>query len=524
MLRALQFFNILRFGASVFFLAMIYFEGPNLSLGSERPDLFMLACIGMLITSLSYFFNVVDNNRTFKLITAMQFGLDLLLTTFMVHASGSITSEMTMALFIVVAAGCVVLRLNYGTGLAVAAIILISAEHVYSVFKLGVESQYNLLAMICAGLLITNIIISRLARRARTAEAESDEQHENIIALSAVNNALIQDLDIGIFVVDENGYIRTSNPAAFELIGKAKTPEVDNLSKIHRELFYKHRLWLTKKGDPLVFLNNTKNGNAINVEFERFEQEQAFSKITLSNEASLQEKAHQMTLAAMGRMATGIAHEVRNPLTTISAANELLVSKKYASNRERKATQMIAKNCDRINHIIEEILTIGRSNNVEMEDIRLRPWLQNFLTEFCEYGSHSAACIKLYCDDINARFSRQHLHQVMANLCENGFRHSEPTKEHPLVIVGTEVNDKSVIDVISPGDPIDDDVAEKLFEPFFSTSKDRGGTGLGLYICKQICALNLSALQYIDSNVGNCFRITFSRKPQEPVTTTQQTQ
>ncbi|MGH1541792.1 MAG: sensor histidine kinase [Arenicella sp.] len=522
MLRALQLFNLLRFGLSIFLLAMIYFQGTTSSLGKANPTLFLVACVTLTVTGLFYFFNADNDKRAFKLITFLQFLVDIVLVTLMMHASGGILSGMTMVLFIIVAAGCVVLRLNYGSGLAVAAIALLWIEHMLSTKVLLNDSNFEAVGITSAGILVTSIIIAKLARRARNVEAESDQQHEDIIALSAINSALIQNLDIGILVTDNKGYIETSNPAAFDMLGEKKSPEMKNISDVHRELYYKHKLWLADKSESIVFLQNIHmdNDNSINVEFQHFGDHNIFTKITLKNETSLQEKAHQMTLAAMGRMATGIAHEIRNPLTTISAANELLVDKKYTSKSDIKATNMIAKNCERINHIIEEVLSIGRSSHIEMENIALRYWLQSFLSNYCEYGSHPVSHVKLYCDELTVRFSRQHLHQIMTNLCDNAFRYATPNSEEPLIIVAKEVNEKSILDVISPGDKIQANIAEKLFEPFFSTGKDRGGTGLGLYICKQICALNLAELQYIDTEAGNCFRLSFAHNSSSPITKT----
>ena len=454
--------------------------------------------------------------------TFLQFLIDVIIIILMIHSNGGVTSSLTTLLIITICAGCVILRIGYGFALAVTGIVLLWSEHIYSVIKESTSPDYQNLIFIGSAILATSAIICILSRRTRMAEAQSDEKEENILALSSVNNALIQDLEIGILVIDDSGLIETSNRAAFRLLGKEYNSETVRIGKIHKDLFYKHRLWVADKGTALVLLHNEETGDALNVEFERFGRDDVFTKVTIHSRADLQEKAHQMSLAAMGRMATGIAHEVRNPLTTISAANELLGSQKYTSKSEKKAIHMISTNCERINNIIEEVLTIGRSGDADMEEIKLREWLKSFLFNYCAYSSHPVESMKLYCEDIIIRFSKQHLHQVMANLCDNAYRYSEPSAENPLKIVAKNLKGLDVINVISPGEKIVPDLTEKLFEPFFSTGKDKGGTGLGLYICQEICTLNLAKLSYVETNsAGNCFRITLSNKSGANVTHSQ---
>ena len=522
MLRALSLFNLLRFGLGIFLLSMIFADGLEIPLGKKDPTLFLHCTIALIVTSFIYFFLNDSSRRSFKLVTFLQFLTDVIIITLIIHANGGLIPSLTTLLIITICSGCVILRLVYGFSLAITGITLLWVEHLYSVIKESTASDYQNLIFTSSAILATSAIICILARRAREAEAQSDEHEENILALSSVNNALIQDLEIGIIVIDDSGLIETNNPAAFRLLGKEYSQEAVRIDKVHKELSHKHRLWVADKTTSLVLLHNEETGDALNAEFERFGRDNYFTKITIHSRADLQEKAHQMTLAAMGRMATGIAHEVRNPLTTISAANELLGSQKYTSKSEKKAIHMINTNCERINTIIEEVLTIGRSGNADVEEIKLREWLKSFLFNYCAYSSHPVESMKLFCEDIVIRFSKQHLHQVMANLCDNAYRYSEPTVENPLKIIAKNLKGIDVINVISPGEKIATDVTEKLFEPFFSTGKDRGGTGLGLYICQEICTLNLAKLSYVETkSAGNCFRITLSNKSGANITHSQ---
>lgn len=512
MVRALGFFNLLRFGLGSFFLAMIYFKANDSNLGTVNPNLFFSAAVTLTFSSFAYFAWTNASRETFNLLTFFQFLIDILCVTAVIHSSGGMTSSINMLLLINVAAGSVVMRYQYGVTLALIAIFLLTGEHFYSILEHDQKQNFQRLAIICAAILTTSLLISAIANRARIAEAKADRQNESILALSAINNALVQDLDIGILVVDRAGRIETSNAASLDLLGHEDPSSASKLEHIHSDLAHRYKLWLQGKSESIVQVYNKINGDAIHLELERFGKKGSLTKITINSRKEIQEKAHQMTLAAMGRMATGIAHEVRNPLMTISSASELLASKRYASKNDVRAIKMISDNCERINNLIEEILNVGRNSETHAEDIDLLKWLKSFLYDYCSYGNIPLSSIKLYCQPLIVRFSIQHLHQVATNLCDNAFRYGDPSEEQPLQVVAREYKNRYVIDFVSPGEKIRDDLVEKIFEPFFSTGKKQGGTGLGLYLCREICALNMAKLSYVQTYTDrNCFRITIQR-------------
>jgi len=512
MARALGFFNLLRFGLGSFFLATIYLNASQKIIGDINPTLFLVASITLVVSSVLYFSWSNTSRTTFNTLTLIQFVVDIICIIMIIHATGGIKSSLPMLLLINVAAGSVVMRYRYGVGVALIAVILLVGEHIYSIQELNIEANFHRLGLISAAIIFTSLIISAISHRAKEAEAKSDRQNESITALSAINNALVQDLDIGILVVDKSGKIETSNSAALELLGNDETEDSDTIEQIHSDLAHRFKLWREGKSESIVQIFSKLNGEGIHLEFERFGSKNSLTKITINSRREIHEKAHNMTLAAMGRMATGIAHEVRNPLMIISSASELLANKRYSSTDDKKAIKMIDSNCERINNLIEEVLNVGRNSEAHAEDIDLLKWLKSFLFTYCSYGNIPLTSIKLYCEPLTIRFSVQHLQQVATNLCDNAFRYAEPSEDEPLKVIAREYKKRFVIDFVSPGEKIRDDQAEKIFEPFFSTGKKDGGTGLGLYLCREICALNMARLTYVRSNdEGNCFRITIQR-------------
>ena len=112
---------------------------------------------------------------------------------------------------------------------------------------------------------------------------------------------------------------------------------------------------------------------------------------------------------------------------------------------------------------------------------------------------------------MECKIDASQIQQVLNNLFMNGIRYNEKqtgNKELWVIADASLQNAEPYIDVIDKGPGIPPDVASKIFEPFYTT--DQTGTGLGLYISKELCEANQARLNYIPSATGSCFRITFS--------------
>ena len=156
-------------------------------------------------------------------------------------------------------------------------------------------------------------------------------------------------------------------------------------------------------------------------------------------------------------------------------------------------------------------MSISRREQAVPTFIELVPWLEKFVEEFTnrnELGK-DAISLKVGKSGIIARMDSSQLNQVLWNICENGIRYS---KGMPLIEILCGVNagtERPFIDIFDHGPGISPDIAEQLFEPFVTT--DSRGTGLGLFIARELCEANLASLK-LESNTprGCCFRITFS--------------
>ena len=170
--------------------------------------------------------------------------------------------------------------------------------------------------------------------------------------------------------------------------------------------------------------------------------------------------------------------------------------------------QIISDNVQRVDQIIKDVLELNRRDRTNQETFNLDNFIQDFYSQFCLVEKIDGTCFKL---DIKAKeiyvaFDRRHLNQILWNLCKNGWRHSKNVENSlKLTISVSEKTQIVQIEVSDDGDGIPDAARSHLFEPFFTT--ESSGTGLGLYIARELADANGAKLQYITSNAGTQFTL-----------------
>lgn len=230
--------------------------------------------------------------------------------------------------------------------------------------------------------------------------------------------------------------------------------------------------------------------------------------IYLEDSSRIAAEAQQIKLASLGRLTASIAHEIRNPLSALRQAAQLLGETDYLQAPEQKLTHIVEQHCMRINRTIEDILQLSRRTQACREDLPLRPWLQHFIEHFNGLHQDKHFSIKLACDDDwLITFDPDHLQQILHNLCANGLRHA--LKHNPdhtrLMLIADKTSEGIRLAVIDNGPGVAPEQQAHLFEPFHTTEHD--GTGLGLYLCRELCEANQATIQYIRKQKHTCFQI-----------------
>ncbi len=335
-------------------------------------------------------------------------------------------------------------------------------------------------------------------------------RHRNDLAsLRSLNSFIVENLQSGIIVLDEHHGIRMANPAAQRLLDLRRPPAT--LDQAGAAFHTAYLDWVEQGRETSGSLASP-NGDPVQVRFARLSQpEGALSMAILEDHALHQRRVQQSKLKSLGQLTASIAHEIRNPLSAIHQAAQLLRESTTLGEEDCNLIGILLKNTQRVNQIIENITQISQRRSPQRECIVLRPWLKRFLTDFAEERRLEPNPFRLSAGsrDLEGLVDPSQLKQILENLCSNALKYGHPDRAVPELVVGRDERDgRPCIDVLDHGDPIAETVAEQIFEPFFTTS--RSGTGLGLYIARELAELNQARLEYQPSEQGSRFRVSLA--------------
>jgi two-component system, NtrC family, sensor histidine kinase PilS len=239
--------------------------------------------------------------------------------------------------------------------------------------------------------------------------------------------------------------------------------------------------------------------------------------VFLEDLRSVQSRSRQEKLAAMGRVSAGIAHEIRNPLAAIAQANALLLED-VLSNEQHYLARMVADNVDRLKRIVDDVMEASPGASGEQRVLDASALVLSVCTDWARtvqlaLGEGSRLQLELPDQPLTVNFDPDHLRRVLVNLLDNAYRHGSdvPGAIHVRLFAADERG--AVLAVASDGAAIAVDVERHLFEPFFSTRSR--GTGLGLYICRELCVRHGASIEFRPLDGGqrhhNEFRVTMQR-------------
>jgi two-component system sensor histidine kinase PilS (NtrC family) len=226
------------------------------------------------------------------------------------------------------------------------------------------------------------------------------------------------------------------------------------------------------------------------------------------------ERVQQTKLAALGRLSASIAHEIRNPLGALSHAGQLLAESASIAPDDRRLTDIIRVNSRRVSQIVDSVLALSKRDKTQPERLRLKAWAHDFASEFTHTQElyEDAVAVRSDAEDLEVEMDRTHLHQVVWNLCDNAIKYASKTAGAIAVELGcgrAETSGRPYLEVADRGPGIPADKVEQIFEPFYTGQP--GGTGLGLYISRELCERNGATLRYhARPDGGSLFRIIFA--------------
>ena len=387
----------------------------------------------------------------------------------------------------------------------------------------AVESAEGTLALTQAalastGFFVITLLASELAARLAREELTARGSLEMARQQAQLNRLVIEEMQDGVLVVDRRGRVRAANPAArrllapngmsrpapFQLRGVAAW---DALVKTVERAFGEASWPEAGRDVMLQFEPGATGGGAsqrtlrARVRFTRRREPQVieeFCVLFLEDVRNMQARSRQEKLAAMGRVSAGIAHEIRNPLAAISQANALL-SEDATDPAQRQLMRMIGDNVERLKRIVDDVMEVAPAAASDVGVIDASALVAAMCDEWARasglvLGERSVLRVDVPAEPMGVRFDADHLRRVLVNLLDNALRHASKAPGGIHLRLDSRHADQAFLSVASDGPPITPDVEPHLFEPFFSTRSR--GTGLGLYICRELCERYGATIDY----------------------------
>ncbi len=504
--RSLSYFNLYRLALSSLFVFLALALGPSLSLGARDWQIFFAASMIYMASAWLSYVLVRMRWPRFAVQLAGQICIDIVMLTVISHASGGIQSNIGLLLLVSLTAAGMISRGRITLFFAALASIAALLEHSYSVlYDDAVAAQYVQVGLLCMSYFAVAWLAHSLTKYAVESQQLAQRRGQDLARLSEASSLVMRDMQDGVLVVDEQGEIVQMNPGAERLLRRSISPG-RLLSEILPVLYGQYAMW---KQTGIVSRGTLQLGAGVQarLRFVSIERGAAHgSVIFLEDMQRVQAEAQQIKLAALGRLTANIAHEVRNPLSAISYATELL-REEQPDAKQRRMLQIVLDNTQRINQIVQDVMQLNRRDRVQPEVFELGAMLRTFVEEF-NLAERVDANVMVLAEMpvIEVSFDRGHLRQVLWNLCRNALRYSRKLPGSLKLTVNME-GERVVLSVQDDGPGISAEYQGKLFEPFFTTSAE--GTGLGLYIAKELCEANGASLEYRAGGAlpGACFSI-----------------
>jgi len=535
---SLRYFCITRLAIGFLLLAAAALSAEVLTVGALAPILFLKTVLIYVPLSAVFLILSIFMRRSFYMQLAAQLALDLVVLTVLLYSSGGPPSGLA-ALFLLPVAGAAILS-PAPLALLFAALSSLSilGESVWRELTISQgPATFVQAGLYGASSFAIALVMNRLAAGLISQERIARQRGQDLQSQIEINRAVVADMQDGVLTLSAQGQPRSFNPSA------ARMMQIDQPAAliaagwgthVAGSEISKHFLaWRAAPASvpeqielvvrPVAKGRGTLPERRLRVRFVVPSRDHAASGdhvVILEDLVHVEERAQQLKLASMGRLTASIAHEIRNPLAAISHASALMAED--ADESVARLSRIVQDNTRRLNRIVENILQLSRRGAVEVESIEVTPYLSRLLDEFCREQGCAAEVIDLTIHGSPvARFNGEHLRQVLFNLLHNAQRHASGRAGSigvtvlPVILGGkagakdgaySGVNSDSVL--VKPhhdriefiiqddGPGVGGDARLHLFEPFFTTH--HRGTGLGLYLARELCLANGATLDYVD--------------------------
>jgi len=519
--RVLSLLNVFRLLLPMLLLLVFFFDAPNNSVGSHQPGLFISVAVGYFAFGLLCIQTIQTRVPSAEWQAIVQLLVDAVAISILIHASGGVSSGLATLLVLPTGATATILPRRYALlGTSIVALSLLTETTISFLQGESFRQDFLITGLTGASLFAITLLAIPIAARLRESEALARQREIDLANLNELNEFIVQHLRESILVVDENDQVRLINETAAQLLKGGEVPRGAALAAVSPRLSYVLEAWrkqASDRRDNVGEIVGADGGTVIRPHFVALaESGSGPVLIFLEDTSVVADRAQQSKLAALGRLSASIAHEIRNPVGAMSHAGQLLRESPALTDDDRHLTDIIEKNGVRVSHIIENVLQLSRRDTTKQERLDVTEWLSGFIAEYEQtlQLDHTSSRIDMdrNVGRIDVQFDPSHLHQVLWNLCDNAFRHGvDPGATSRVDIRAGRIaaTGRPFVEVADRGKGVDPSQAERIFEPFFTTGS--GGTGLGLFISRELCQTNGALLLYEPRpGGGSIFRIIFA--------------
>jgi len=447
---------------------------------------------------------------------------DLVMVAFLTALGSELGSGLPLLFLPTVSASAVVIRNRLlATAVAALATLAVLSDSTYQLQQGAIDSS----AMLSAGLLSTlifliSLLLQLIVGRMDKFEQLADSATTQVATLEELSDQVIAHMTVGVCRISPDNRLTAVNKAAMLLLELTDFEAPVSLETVDKTLAQYVSNWRSGQHTSAMPFKIHSEGKLLMPKLisvgHDFEPE---ILLFVEDYTPVTEAAQTLKLNALGKLTASIAHEIRNPLTAISHASQLMEDISDNPAEQIELCRIISNNTQRVNEIIENILQLSRREDAKRESLDLLAWLRLFIPEY-EQGQAHGSCVTLRAPEPvgTILFDPGHLRRILTNLLDNGVRHAgERTGQFTVTLELTKdiATNKAHIDVIDAGSGVPDTMRDRLFEPFFTTSPK--GSGLGLYLCRELCQSNNAALSY-DRTVddGTRFRVAIPLEGRAP--------
>jgi two-component system sensor histidine kinase PilS (NtrC family) len=506
---------------SIVLLIMLVSPNTRQLVGTLNPTLYTTVALAYLATSIPLVGSLSTRLNKSQRLMLLVFLVDIVAITLLADSSGGMISGLPVLLVITVAASAVLIsNRTLATLVAAVGVLAILLDTAWLMLHNVLDSS-SLFPAGILGLLIfgVSLMVQPIAHRLGRAEELARNRASDLYSLQRLNEQIVQHMQTGILLVNNEGVVRIMNKAAIGLLAPERPVTVEQgrqLADYCPELAYQFEHWKNTgvhRAKPFTVMEGALPVIANFRELQPNANREAL--VFVEDYTPVTQYAQSLKLNSLGRLTASIAHEIRNPLGAISHAAQLLQESTELSASDSRMADIIQRHCVRVNQIVESVMQISRREAPKPQYLLLAPWLTEFVSEYLNALNRPAE-VTIECDykELLVEFDPENLQRVIANLLDNALRHSKLATGKETARIEVDLDSalhQCQIDIIDAGAGVPSADLAKLFEPFFTTMAE--GSGMGLYLCRELCEINNADLDYRPTRKGeSCFRISMNQR------------